>query len=214
MTPADPHKQFGPDGAGTGATRWVGMSGRAERLRHVRSCCHRKQRSRRPARHEGSLVLTREEQRRFDELVRQIDQETATGPAPETAAATPVRRTKLAVFLIGMTGVLTGLATDDLLVIVMAMVGVATTVIAAILFAFAGTPGPAPAPPTRSADGKLEQDMSLLMRLWLWLTTCEENGCSKRPVHQGWCSEHAPDHTPRPDEYWGEYWDDPESDRR
>jgi hypothetical protein len=193
------------------------MTGRAKRPRQVRSCCRDKRRNRRPARHKGSLVLTREEQRRFNEIARRIDQDTAvtsTAPVPETVAAIPVRLTMLALFVIGVTGVLTGLATDDLIVGVLAMAGVVTTVIAAVLFAFAGTSGPALAPPTRPADGRLEPGMSLLTRLWRWLTTCDENGCSNRPVHLGWCSEHAPAYDPGPDEYWGEYWDDPENDRR
>jgi hypothetical protein len=158
-------------------------------------------------------VLTREEQRRFDEIARRIDQDTtltSTAPVPETAAAIPVRLTMFGLFVIGATGVLTCLATDDLVVIVLAVCGVVTTVIAAVLFAFAGTSGPALAPPTRPADRRLEQGMSLLERFWLWLTTCAENGCSYHPVHLGWCSEHAPAYDPGPDEYWG----DPESDRR
>jgi hypothetical protein len=158
-------------------------------------------------------VLTREEQRRFDEIARRFDQDTAatsTAPAPETAAATPVRLTMFGLFVTGATGVLTGLATDDLIVIVLAVCAVVMTVIAAVLFAFAGTSGPALDLPTRSADARLEPGRSLLTWLWRWLTTCAENGCSDRPVHLGWCSEHAPTYDPGPDEYWG----DPESDRR
>jgi len=56
--------------------------------------------------------------------------------------------------------------------------------------------------------------MALLERFWLRLTTCAEDGCRERPAHLGWCSEHAPDHAPRPDEYWGEYRADPDGDRR
>jgi len=220
MTPAESHEPSGADGAGSGATRWEGTSGRAERLRHVRSCRRTKQRRtkqrrRRPARHEGGdRAPTPDERRRFDELVRQIDQESATGAAHRAAGAIPARRVKLAVSLIGLTGVLAGLATDDALVVVIAMAGVAATVVAAIVFAFADTPGRAPAPPTRTADGRLGPCMALLERFWLRLTTCAEDGCRERPAHLGWCSEHAPDHAPRPDEYWGEYRADPDGDRR
>jgi hypothetical protein len=59
-----------------------------------------------------------------------------------------------------------------------------------------------------------------LKRLWLWLTTCAEDGCDRRPMHRGWCSEHAPRYDPGPDEYWGdeywgdEYWGDDDGDLR
>jgi hypothetical protein len=183
----------------------------------MRSRCHGKRRICRPARPKGGLVLTREERRRFNEIARRIDQETAvtgTAPVPETAAPIPVRLTMFGLIVIGVTAVLTGLATDDLIVIVLAVVGVVTTFIAAVLFAFTGTPGPAPAAATRPADGRLEPRMSLLTRLWHRLTTCEENGCGNRPLHLGWCSEHAPAYDPKPDEYWGDYWDDSKSDSR
>jgi hypothetical protein len=174
-------------------------------------------RRRRPARHDGGPALTREERRRFDEIARQIDQEaavTGTGPAPQTATAIPVRLTMLGLVVIGAAGALTGLATNDLVVIVLAMVGVAATVVATAMFAFAGTSGIALGPPARSADRRPGPDMSLITGLWLRLTTCEENGCSNRPVHLGWCSEHAPAYEPGPDEYWGEYRDGPENERR
>jgi hypothetical protein len=50
--------------------------------------------------------------------------------------------------------------------------------------------------------------MPPLKRLWLWLTTCVEAGCSNRAV--GWCSEHPPAEDPQADDWWG----NPGSDRR
>jgi hypothetical protein len=41
-------------------------------------------------------------------------------------------------------------------------------------------------------------------RLWEWLATCAESGCARRPVHLGWCDEHAPVSDSGPDEYWGD----------
>jgi hypothetical protein len=39
-------------------------------------------------------------------------------------------------------------------------------------------------------------------RLWTWLTTCAEEGCSNRPDRLGWCSQHGVAYDPAPDEYW------------
>lgn len=42
-----------------------------------------------------------------------------------------------------------------------------------------------------------------LRQLWVWLSRCDAPGCDERPVHLGWCAQHAPADDPRPDEYWG-----------
>ncbi|HYH31782.1 MAG TPA: hypothetical protein VD903_15500 [Pseudonocardia sp.] len=44
----------------------------------------------------------------------------------------------------------------------------------------------------------------MLVRLWTRLTTCEVDGCTRWPVHLGWCDRHVPSCEPGPDEYWGE----------
>jgi uncharacterized protein (TIGR04222 family) len=141
-------------------------------------------------------VLSREEQCRFDEIVRRIEQEPAAMdvcPAPneEAAAVVPVRLAAFGLFAVGLTGLLTGLAKHELVVLV--LVGVVPVVVAVVLLAAVGTRHTAAAPPAEPA-------VSMLRRCWLWLTTCAESGCGEPPVHLGWCSEHAPE----PDEHWGD----------
>jgi hypothetical protein len=162
-------------------------------------------------------VLSHEEQRRFDEIAHRIDQETAatdphTAPIPTTSPAVAVRLTALGLLVVGVAGVLTGFASSDL--VALTVVGVVLIANAIILVAFAGTPGTAHTPPVRAAAGRLDRDPLMLKQLWVWLTTCATDGCSNRPVRLGWCSDHAPGYTRRRDEYWGDYWDDPEGDRR
>jgi hypothetical protein len=152
-------------------------------------------------------VLSREEEDRFDEIARRIDQDTATtgmnrAPILPIPAVIPVRLAALALLVVGVTGVLTGLARSD--AVVLAVVGILPAVVAMLLGILAGTSGPASPPPVSPADGRPKQGWPLLVRFWLWLTTCVENGCGNQPVHLGWCSEHAPGFDPGPDEYWGD----------
>lgn len=128
-------------------------------------------------------MLGREEQREFDEIARRIDQDTAgTGmhppPVPAITADLPVRQVALGLFVVGVTGVLTGLAWSDL--VVLTLVGMAPIALAMALFALAGT--------------------ALLERFLL----CAEDGCERRAMNMGWCSEHASVYDPGPDEYWGD----------
>jgi uncharacterized protein (TIGR04222 family) len=141
-------------------------------------------------------VLSREERCQFDEIVRRIEQEPAVmdvcpGPEEETAAVVPVRLAAFGLFAVGLTGLLTGLAKHELVVLV--LVGVVPVVVAAVLLAAVGTRRTAAAPLAEPA-------VSMLRRCWLWLTTCAESGCGNPPVHLGWCDEHAPG----PGEYWGD----------
>jgi hypothetical protein len=150
------------------------LIGRAKRFQQARSCYRGKRRNRPPARRKGDLVPTREEHRRSNEIARRIDQDapdTSTAPTPESAPAAPARLTILGVFVTGATGIATGLATDDLIVIALAVAGAVATTIAAVLFAFASTCG------------------------------CDEDGCGNHHVQLGWCSEHALAYDSGPDEY-------------
>jgi hypothetical protein len=104
--------------------------------------------------HEGDPALTRDEQRRFDEIARRIDRDEI--PVPPTAAAVPPRLAALGLFLVAATGILTGLARGD--AVVLAVVGIVPAVSATLLIALARTRGPAPAP---GPPGR---------RLWRWLT--------------------------------------------
>jgi uncharacterized protein (TIGR04222 family) len=141
-------------------------------------------------------VLSREERCRFDEIVRRIEQEPAAMdvcpvPKEETTAVVPVRLAAFGLFAVGLTGLLTGLAKDELVVLV--LVGVVPVVAAVVLLAAVGTRHAGAATPAEPA-------VSMVRRCWLWLTTCAEKGCGKPPVHLGWCGEHAPG----PEEYWGD----------
>ena len=104
--------------------------------------------------YEGDPALTRDEQRRFDEIARRIDRDEI--PIPPTAAAVPPRLAALGLFLVGATGVLTGLARGD--VVVLVIVGIVPAVSATLLIALAWTRGPAPVPGPPAK------------RLWSWLT--------------------------------------------
>jgi hypothetical protein len=77
----------------------------------------------------------------------------------------------------------------------------------------------------RQLNGPAQGWLVALKLLWARLTRCEAEGCEERPVHLGWCAQHAPEYCPAPDEYWGDddcsdaYRDnegevDPESDQR
>jgi hypothetical protein len=141
-------------------------------------------------------VLSREERCRFDEIVRRIELEPAAmdvcpAPKEETTAVVPVRLAAFGLFVVGLTGLLTGLAKDELVVLV--LVGIVPGVVAIALLAAVGTRRTTAAPPAEPA-------LSMLRRCWLWLTTCAASGCGKPPVHLGWCGEHAPG----PGEYWGD----------
>jgi hypothetical protein len=146
-------------------------------------------------RHESGPALTSAEQRRFEEIARLIDQDAAAKvdelPIPPTTAVIPVRLAALGLFVVGVTGVLTGLARGD--AVVLAVVGIVPAASAVVLAALTWVPGRAE-PPVGSP----------FTRFWSWLTTCAENGCGNHPVHLGWCSEHAPRHDPAPDEYWSD----------
>jgi hypothetical protein len=146
--------------------------------------------------HEGGPALTGDERRRFDEIARRIDRDVpASGvdEVPPTTAVVPVRLAALGLFVVGLTGVLTGLARSDTIVLV--VVGIVPAAVATILIALARASGPSAAPAA-----------PLFRRFWSWLTTCAEDGCTNHPVHLGWCREHAPGYDSRPEEYWG---DDP-----
>lgn len=61
----------------------------------------------------------------------------------------------------------------------------------------------------RQPNGSEQGWLVALKRLWARLTRCEAVGCEERPVHLGWCAQHAPEYCPAPDEYWGdEYCED------
>jgi hypothetical protein len=140
---------------------------------------------------EDGPALTRDEQRRFDEIARRIDQVVDEVPAPVTTAVVPVRLAAVGLFVVGATGLLAGFARGD--VVILAIVGVAPIAVAMLLLGLAKAPRPAPAPSGRH----------LVKRFWSWLTTCAEDGCREHPVHLGWCREHAPRYEQEPDEFWG-----------
>jgi hypothetical protein len=158
---------------------WAGWQGRAKAVG----------RPERPR--EDSSALTRDEQRRFDEIARRIDQDVDEVPAPVTTAVVPVRLAAVGLVVVGVTGLLTGFARSD--VVVLAVVGFAPIAVAVLLLGLARPPRPAPAP----SGGPL------VKRFWWWLTTCAEDGCREHPVDMGWCREHAPRYAPGPDEFWG-----------
>jgi hypothetical protein len=137
--------------------------------------------------------LSCDERRRFDEIARRIDQDEF--PIPLTTTVIPVRLAALGLFVVSATGVVTGLARSD--AIILAVVGFVPAAVAVLLIVLVRAPGRATAAPT----GPL---------FWRWLTTCAEDGCRSHPTHLGWCSEHAPGYDPGPDEYW----EDAESDQR
>ncbi len=56
----------------------------------------------------------------------------------------------------------------------------------------------------RQLNGPAQGWLVALKRLWARLTMCEAEGCEERPVHLGWCAQHAPEYCPAPDEYWGD----------
>lgn len=150
----------------------------------------------RPARpREGPPALSREEQRRFEEIARRIDQDEL--PVPPTTAVIPVRVAALGLFVVGATGVLTGLARSD--AVILAVIGIAPAAAATLLMALPRARGPAVASPAGSP----------FTRFRVWLTTCAEKGCGRHPVLLGWCGEHAPGYDPGPDEYWEDRASDP-----
>jgi hypothetical protein len=140
---------------------------------------------------EDRSALTRDEQRQFDEIARRIDQDVDAAQAPVTTAVVPVRLAAVGLLVVGLTGLLTGFARSD--VVVLVVVGLAPIAVALLLLGLARPPRPAPAP----SGGPL------VTRFWSWLTTCAEDGCREHPVHMGWCREHAPRYEPEPDEFWG-----------
>jgi hypothetical protein len=108
-----------------------------------------------PHPHEDGLALTRDEQRRFDEIARRIDQDEI--PIPPISGAVPPRLAAVGLFLVGATGFVTGLVRGD--AVVMAVVGIVPAVAATLLIALAkGSGSPAAAPGSR------------VERLWWWLT--------------------------------------------
>jgi hypothetical protein len=107
-----------------------------------------------PHPHEDGLALTGDEQRRFDEIARRIDQDEI--PIPPTSGAVPPRLAAVGLFVVGATGLVTGLARGD--AVVMAVVGIIPAVSATLLIALARGSG-APAP-----------SGSPIKRLWWWLT--------------------------------------------
>jgi hypothetical protein len=174
--------------------KWAGWPGRIKSAGRAR-----------PAQpHADGLALTRDERRRFDEIARRIDQDAAAAdvdevPAPPSAAVVPVRLAAVGLFAVGGTGILTGLARGD--TVVLTVVGIVPAAVAMLLIGLARARGPAPAP----------RDGLLIRRFWLWLVTCAENGCDRHAVHLGWCSEHA---RYDPGEYRDEYWGDQRPDPR
>lgn len=112
-----------------------------------------------PHPHEDGLALTRDEQRRFDEIARRIDQDEI--PIPPISGAVPPRLAAVGLFLVGATGFVTGLVRGD--AVVMAVVGIAPAVAATLLIALAkGSGSPAPG--------------SGVERLWWWLTATAGQG--------------------------------------
>jgi anti-sigma factor RsiW len=109
-----------------------------------------------PHPHEEGLALTRDEQRRFDEIARRIDQDEM--PIPPISGAVPPRLAAVGFFLVGATGIVTGLVRGD--AVVLAAVGIVPAVSATLLIALVRGRGPAPA----VAPG------SPVERLWSWLT--------------------------------------------
>ena len=158
---------------------WAGWPGRAKAV-------GRPERSR-----EDGPALTRDEERRFDEIARRIEQDVDEVPAPATTAVVPARLAAVGLAVVGATGLLTGFARSDL--VVLAVVGIAPLAVAMLLLGLATAPRPASA---RSGG-------PLVTRFWWWLTTCAEDGCREHPVHLGWCREHAPRSAAEPDEFWG-----------
>lgn len=157
---------------------WAGWSGRAKAVGRPE-----------PPREDGA-ALTRDEQRRFDEIARRIGQDAGEQPPPPTTAVVPVRLAAVGLLVVGATGLLAGIARSD--VVIGAVVGVVPTAVAMLLLGLARAPRPASAP----------SNVPLVKRFWLWLTTCSEPSCGNHPVHLGWCAEHAPRYDPGPDEFW------------
>jgi hypothetical protein len=118
--------------------------------------------------------------------------ETHPAPSPAASAVVPVRLAAFGLLVVGATGVLTGLAKGDL--VVLALVGIVPGVLAVVLHTVVGT--------SRPATASRETSTSWVLRFWLWLTTCAQPGCHNHPVHLGWCDEHGPSFAPGPEEYW------------
>jgi hypothetical protein len=118
--------------------------------------------------------------------------DTHPSPSPVASAVIPVRLAAFGLLMVGATGVLTGLARGDLVVLV--LVGIVPSAMAVALLAMVGA--------SRPAAGTREGTASRVLRFWLWLTTCAQPGCHNHPVHLGWCGEHGPAFTPGPEEYW------------
>jgi len=139
--------------------------------------------------HEDGAALTRDEQRRFDEIARRIGRAADESPPPTTAVVS-VRLAAVGLFVVGVTGLVAGSVKSD--AVVVAVVGIAPMAVAMLLLGMATAPRAAAAP----------SNVPLVKRFWLWLTRCSEPGCGNHPVHLGWCAEHAPRYDPGPDEFW------------
>jgi hypothetical protein len=126
--------------------RWVGRPGRAGAVG-------------RTGPQDGGPALTRDERRRFAELVRRIGRGAAASdpdgsPDPPTV---PVRLAAVGLLVVAATGVLTGLARSDGIVLV--VVGIVPAAVALLLLAVARAYGSA----SRPAGSPFE-------RCWSWLT--------------------------------------------
>jgi hypothetical protein len=158
---------------------WAGWPGRAKAVgRPV------------PPRADGP-ALTRDEQRRFEEIARRIDQDVDEVAVPPTTAVIPARLAAVGLFVVAGTGILAGLARGD--AVVLTVVGIVPAATAVLLLAMASARRSASAPSSAPP----------IKRFWWWLTTCAEEGCREHPVHLGWCREHAPRSDLEPDEFWG-----------